>query len=194
MAKFNKLCQNYFLAWHTQYNYLYYFCKVSESFSESSIPVYVFCAKWESVQFRNHTFISVEKMWNSVFHWAGKICSSKFCFWNSIITQMLLFSFWFYRRFHLSSRFFCFIGEKNMTVIQLTHRPTLCRKTLNHAFYVNRSSGESMTEILFPSRLSNVNSYICCIVTKNSCIKKHAIYKESLELWEIKPYCRFGFW
>ena len=69
-----------------------------------------------------------------------------------------------------------------MTAIKFTHRPTLSGKTLNYAFYVIRSSGESMTEILFPSRLSNVNSYICCIVTNNSCIKKHAIYKESLEL------------
>ena len=40
-----------------------------------------------------------------------------------------------------------------------------------------------MTEILFPSRLSNVNSYhslvICCIVTNNSCIKKHAVIKKN---------------
>ena len=36
---------------------------------------------------------------------------------------------------------------KNMTVIKLTHRPTLSGKTINYAFYVNRSSGESMTEI-----------------------------------------------
>ena len=72
-----------------------------------------------------------------------------------------------------------------MIVIVLTHRPTLFRENLNYAFYENRSPGESMTEILFPCRLSNVNSYhrlvICCIVTNNSCIKKHAMYKESLE-------------
>ena len=56
----------------------------------------------------------------------------------------------------------------------------------DYAFYVIRSPGESMAKILFPSRLSNVNSYhsliICCIVTNNSCMKRHAIYKESLEV------------
>ena len=78
-----------------------------------------------------------------------------------------------------------------MTVILLAHRP-------NYSFYVIRSPGESMAEFLFPSRLSNVILYhsliICCIVTNNSCIKKHAIYKESLEVREIKPYSRFSLW
>ena len=45
-----------------------------------------------------------------------------------------------------------------MTVILLTYRPTLFRENV-YAVYVIRSPGESMPEILFPSRLSNVNSY-----------------------------------
>ena len=73
-----------------------------------------------------------------------------------------------------------------MTVILLIHRPTLFWENVQLCFLRHSVPGESMTEILFPSRLSSVNSYhsliICCIVTNNSCIKKPAIYNESLEL------------
>ena len=51
-----------------------------------------------------------------------------------------------------------------------------------------------MTEILFPSRLSNEKSYhrlvICCIVTNNSCIKKHAIIKKSY--WNYEKLSRIA--
>ena len=52
-----------------------------------------------------------------------------------------------------------------MTVILLnSSSDSVPGKTLNYAFYVIRSPGESMTEILFPSRLSNVNSYHSLII------------------------------
>ena len=54
-----------------------------------------------------------------------------------------------------------------------------------------------MTDILFPSRLSDVNTYhsliMCCIVTNNSCIKKQIIgimrNLGVLQVWPLVAKC-----
>ena len=61
-----------------------------------------------------------------------------------------------------------------MTVILLTHRPTLFREMLNCAFYEIRSPGESMAEIMFPSRLSNVNHHL--LHSHNQFVHKESCY------------------
>ena len=66
----------------------------------------------------------------------------------------------------LSSRFFCFIWEKknNNNKKHDCNITKLIVRIFNYAFYLIRSPGESMTEILFPSRLSNVKSYHSFII------------------------------
>ena len=78
----------------------------------------------------------------------------------------------FYSRFYLLWKrrlIYCFLADSSVSYGKkkkhdCTHCPTLFRENVNYAFYVIRSPGESMTEILFPSRLSNVNSYHSLII------------------------------
>ena len=55
----------------------------------------------------------------------------------------------------------------------------------NYAFYVIRSPGESMTEILFPSRLSDVNSYPSLIICYIGRIVRPQLAEMSIKEWIV---------